>query len=343
MFSLDGEILREGTLAAERLAALRKEAVEIVVFVPDGAGSRQSQFLRLWKSARRAFIEDKFDIVTVQDTAYLALLAYLVARRFHASLEVQVHGFEKLHCIRKMIAGFVLRRADKVRVVSQRLMQLAVDFGASAEKVYVLPVYTQTTSTPLAPLGVLPLRKGGEAEGNAFTFLTVGRLVPVKNIAMQIRALARIVREFPQARLRIVGSGILEWWLKSQVKSLKSENRVVFEGQQKDLALFYEEADAFLLTSDSEGWGVAVVEAAAYGLPIIMTDVGCAGEFIQNGENGIVIPIGGEGELAAAMERFIVDEPLRVRLGEAARASFFALPSPQAHIQKQAAEWRTLL
>ncbi len=343
MFSLDRNLLREGTLAAGRLAALRKEAWEIEVFVPE-RGVKIFALWRVWRSARAAFRARKFSFVTVQDTAYLALLAYFVALRARVPLEVQVHGFEKTLGIRKMIAGFVLRRADKVRVVNKRLNdRLAVYFGVPHEKMYVLPIYTQTTPSTLAPLGVLPLRKGGEAEGNAFTFLTVGRLVPVKNIEIQIRAFAQIVREFPQARLRIVGSGVLDDVLKSHVRRLKLKDRVVFDGQQKNLARFYEAADVFLLTSNSEGWGVAIVEAAAFGVPIIMTDVGCAGEFIKNEENGIVIPVRNEDMLVSAMRRVMQDMTLRARLSSAARRSFESLPSAEEHIQKQAAAWRTLL
>ena len=151
------------------------------------------------------------------------------------------------------------------------------------------------------------------------------------------------MREFTQARLRIVGSGVLDDVLKSHVRRLKLKDRVVFDGQQKNLARFYEAADVFLLTSNSEGWGVAIVEAAAFGVPIIMTDVGCAGEFIKNEENGIVIPVRNEDMLVSAMRRVMQDMTLRARLSSAARRSFESLPSAEEHIQKQAAAWRTLL
>ena len=61
----------------------------------------------------------------------------------------------------------------------------------------------------------------------------------------------------------------------------------------------------FLLTSNYEGWGLAIIEAASFGLPIIMTDVGCAGEIIKNEESGIIIPVGDKKALAAAMTKLI--------------------------------------
>ena len=94
--------------------------------------------------------------------------------------------------------------------------------------------------------------------------------------------------------LHIVGSGPDEKKLKSYVARLGLEQHVVFHGYQSGYALgmFYRECDAFLLTSDYEGWGMVIIEAAAAGLPIIMTDVGCAGEIIIHGESGLVVPPG---------------------------------------------------
>lgn len=340
-FSLDKAVLDANSPVARRIRALSAVVGEVVVLTPfSHHGGKIAQFFALWKQAKKILSEKQFDLITVQDTSYLALLAYMLTRKFRVPFEVQVHGFEKSYGVRKLIALFVLRRADKIRVVSERLKRfLAFHFKLSTLNIYVLPVYVQgmppTTPTPLTSLGVLPLGKGGEEE-KLFTFLTVGRLVPVKNIQMQIRAFARIANEFPEAQLQIVGDG-------PERENLPKHNRVIFEGTQKELSRFYENADAFLLTSNSEGWGVVVTEAAAYGLPIIMTDVGCAGEFIKNGENGIVIPVGDEDALVAAMKEIMTNAELRARLGRGGRASFLALPTPEVCIQTQIAQWRRML
>ncbi len=316
--SLDREVSDPTSLVAKRLAELSVAVGEIVVLAPNGKESKVYQFFDLWWRAKEVLQERRCDLITVQDTAYLALLAYMLAKKFRVPLEVQVHGFERFRGVRKMIAWFVIKRADKIRVVSDRLRR---EISARA---YVLPVYTQIPSQP-------PPYKGGE-EGGDFVFLTVGRLVPVKNIGLQIRAFARIAKEFPNARLVIVGDG-------PERDNLPTHGCVIFEGAQKDLRRFYKDADAFLFTSNSEGWGVVVTEAAAYGLPIIMTDVGCAGEFIKNGENGLVIPVGDEDALVAAMKRIIKDGELRVHLGNAARRAFLSFPTAQVAIQKQVEAW----
>ncbi len=325
--SLDEMVSNPTSLIARRLAALSAAVGEMAVLAPSGNGGKVRQFFDLWRRAESALKEKKYDLITVQDTAYLALLAYLLARKFRVPLEVQVHGLEKFYGLRKLLARFLLKRADMIRVVSERLKR------EISTRAYVLPVYTQIPSQP-------PLYKGG-GEGGDFVFLTVGRLVPVKNIQLQIRALARVVKEFPNVRLVIVGDGPEHENLKRKTKSEKVEEKIRFEGRQENLERYYQDADVFLLTSNSEGWGVVVTEAAAYGLPIIMTDVGLAGEFIENGENGIVIPVGDEDALVSAMRRIIKDADLRARLGTAAHRTFLSLPTPRAAIQKQVEAWRS--
>ncbi len=323
--SLDRTFLDKESLAARRLAALSLAAGEVVVLVPR-AGNKVRECLALWRRAAALLSKSRYDLITVQDTAYLALLAYLLARRFKIPLEIQVHGFEGNSFLRRRIARFLLPRADAVRVVSERLKR---SIGRDA---YVLPIYTQV-ETP---------REVQAKDHSVFSFLTVGRLVPVKNIGMQIRAFARLVKDSPSARLMIVGDGPLEARLKSQATSLKLGEQIRFEGRQKNLSHYYEEADAFLLTSDREGWGVAVTEAAAFGLPIVMTDVGLAGEFVKDGENGLVISVGDEEALLSAMRRIAAEPALRARLGASALRAFRALPTSEAQIQKQVEQWLSL-
>jgi glycosyltransferase involved in cell wall biosynthesis len=101
----------------------------------------------------------------------------------------------------------------------------------------------------------------------------------------------------------------------------------------------YSRADCFLLTSNSEGWGLVAVEAAAHALPIIMTDVGLAGEVIKNEESGLIIPVGDKDKLVAAMERIINDAGLRQRLGQGALAAVKKLPSREDVLQMYLDGW----
>lgn len=95
-----------------------------------------------------------------------------------------------------------------------------------------------------------------------------------------------------------------------------------------------------MLSSDSEGWGLVIFEAASYALPILMTDVGCAGEFIHDGGNGLVVPPRKQKAFEAGMIKLRADAKSRASLGKAAEGSLAALPSREELIQKYVASWR---
>lgn len=128
--------------------------------------------------------------------------------------------------------------------------------------------------------------------------------------------------------------------LEVRSKKLELDKNIKLLGWQNNLEDYYGQADVFILTSDSEGWGLAVIEAASFGLPIIMTDTGCAGEVIKTGESGLVIPIGDKPELAAAMLKIIEDGNLRKRLGENAKLAAERLPNKEQTLALYKKSWQ---
>lgn len=275
-------------------------------------------WLRLYCQAKRVLALERYDVLTVQDPYFLAMIGRFLAKKFQLGWEIQVHGFEKFYGLRKRLAYWTLSRADAVRTVGQRLKRQLIDqFGVAEEKITVVPIYSDLNKN----------QKPVARNTDKFIFLTVGRLVPVKNIKMQIEAMAQIVKVYPFVELWIVGEGPEGKNLKSKIENLKLSDKVKLLGWQDNLEQYYLQADAFLLTSNYEGWGLAVIEAASYFLPIIMTDVGCAGEVIKNNESGIVIPVGDKEKLVEAILALIKDKELGHRLGAAGRLAVENLPN----------------
>ncbi|MBU4015459.1 glycosyltransferase family 4 protein [Patescibacteria group bacterium] len=288
--------------------------------------------------AKEKLVHEKhqgYDIITVQDQYYLALVGLLLAKKFKIGLEIQIHGFEKYSGLRKLIVKFVIPKANAVRTVSQRLKKrLAGEFGVEEDRITVVPVYSY--------VGCRMSDVGHKSDGK-FIFLTVGRLVPVKNIEMQINALANIVKKYSNVELWIVGEGEEKEKLLNLCYALRVTRYAKFLGWQSHVDEFYGKADAFLLTSHSEGWGLAVVEAARCGLPIIMTNVGCAGELIVDSESGIVIPAGDQEKLEENMVKLIEDKELRSKLGENARQAVLKLPSIAETLNLYKKSWENAL
>ncbi len=294
--------------------------------------------IRLWfklkRTAKKIIEENQIDLITVQDTGFVAYLGFLLAKRFHLALEVQVHGFEKSSGFRKLLLRHVLPEASGVRVVSQRLMDYLINMiGVRPDKISVIPVH-------VADRPKLGNNSSGLVKRQDHTvFLTVGRLVEVKNIELQLQALAKVKNNFPKVELWIVGAGPLRQALEACVVKYNLVSEVTFYGERSDVDSFYAEADVFLLTSFSEGWPLVIVEAAKHGLPIVMTDVGSAGDLIINKESGLVVPINDVVALTTAMGRLIQDEELRLTLGRNAKLAAAALPSEAEILGRYRQAW----
>jgi len=224
-----------------------------------------------------------------------------------------------------------LKNADSIRVVSQRLRRKLIDeFKINADKITVVPIYVERTTHNIQRI---------TRNDDKFIILTVGRLVLVKNIEMQIEAMAKVINKNLNVELWIVGDGPERKKIEVRSKELELENSIKFLGWQDNLEKYYNQVDCFLLTSNAEGWGMAVVEAASYELPIIMTDVGLASEVIKNGESGIVIPIGNQKALENAMIKIIEDEDLRKKLGENAKEVVKKLPTKEETLELMKKSW----
>lgn len=169
-----------------------------------------------------------------------------------------------------------------------------------------------------------------------FCFVTVGNLLPVKGHDVLIAAFARAVRAHPEIRLDIIGSGQCGAELKRQVNRLGLTNTVRFHGllPRNEVAERLSQADAFVLASRSETFGLAYIEAMASGLPVIATRCGGPEGFVMP-ENGLLVPAEDADALAEAMEHMIAHaaEYDRERISAYARARF-SPPRIAAELEK---------
>jgi glycosyltransferase involved in cell wall biosynthesis len=207
-----------------------------------------------------------------------------------------------------------LRRAAHVFTPSAYLRDLALTWGLRAERVSVLP-------NPVPPVVQLPSREDARRElsFDGPTFAFAGRLTVQKSLETALEAIAQV----PNASLVIAGEGDRLEALRERTVQLGLNGRVRFLGPQpreRVLELF-RAADAALLSSAWENFPHTVVEALAAGTPVIATNVGGVREAVEDGRNGLLVPPGDAGALAAALQRYLEDGELRERLRSAAPAS----------------------
>ena len=148
---------------------------------------------------------------------------------------------------------------------------------------------------------------------------TVGRLNPVKDQATLLRAFARLHDEFADTALVLVGDGALRTALETQAAALGIGHAVRFLGDRSDVRELLQGFDIFALSSLSEGYSMALLEASASGLPIVATDVGGNREIVIDGRNGRLVPPARDDALAEAFATLLRDPAGAVAMGRAGR------------------------
>jgi glycosyltransferase involved in cell wall biosynthesis len=203
-----------------------------------------------------------------------------------------------------------LARVDSLAAVSRHVRdQACARFGLPLPRARVL--YNGVDTRRFRP-------RGGPAREGWPTFVTVAHLVPHKGIDVLLRAFA--LARGGGARLRVVGDGPELPDLQVLARGLGLGGRVHFLGLRDDVESQLRAADAYVHPTLVEGFGNAVAEAMACGLPVVASRAGGIPEVVEDGVSGLLVPPGEVAPLARAIERVARDVALRRALGASARA-----------------------
>ena len=231
---------------------LQRSAVERLEVVYWGRGS-------VWPKLPAG----QFDVVTSQDPFWRGLFAWWVAKRKGAKLNVQVHTDLSVYGgIKHILPKIVLRHADSIRVVSNKIKSQVERIGVQA-KISVLPVYVDISKFK----NIVQQAHAGK------NVLWAGRFEAEKDPLLAVQVFKEILHAQPTAKLVMLGKGSLMALVKAQAAGLPVE----LPGWQ-DPAPFLATADVVLCTSVHESWGVSIVEALAAGVAVVAPDVGMAKE-----------------------------------------------------------------
>jgi colanic acid/amylovoran biosynthesis glycosyltransferase len=186
----------------------------------------------------------------------------------------------------------------------------------------------RTFGVPAASLSVIPC--GVDTERFRPTpgprpapprILCVARLVKVKNHELLLRACALLKERGREFRCVLVGEGAERGELEARRAGLHLEDVVEMTGAaaQDEVLERWREAAIGTLASSSEGMPVALMEAAACGVPVVATAVGGVAELVERDRTGLLVPAGDAGALAAALERLLAEPDTARKMGQAAR------------------------
>lgn len=155
---------------------------------------------------------------------------------------------------------------------------------------------------------------------SAITFVSVGRLVPIKRHDVMIEAFAEIAQDSPDARLLVIGDGPERSRLEELIRKRGVEGKVQLTGFRHDIPDLLADSDIFLLTSGYEGISIALLEAMRAGLPSIATRVGGIPETIVDGQTGLLVDPADANALRRAMVELGHDTERRASMSREARS-----------------------
>lgn len=176
-------------------------------------------------------------------------------------------------------------------------------------------VYNGAAPIVRLPQNSLPPKSG-------FTLVYVGRIEPVKNHPLLLNAFRTALESMPDLRLWMVGGGTELNALQALAGNLGLADRVTFWGQQLDVAPFFSAADAFIMSSMSEGLPMSLLQAFSLGIPAVVTDVGGMAEVVRLSRAGILVPPTGSREMADAIVRIASNAAERNEFSKNAVSSF---------------------
>ena len=189
----------------------------------------------------------------------------------------------------------LVRRAAGFLVPGRAASEYVESLGAAPASVAVAPNAAELI------FQIEPAPRGGRC-----TFICVSRLSPEKGVDVLVRAMEGV-----DAELLVVGDGPDG----ERVRALAPPN-VTFAGRvpRDELPALYARADAFVMPSRSETWGMSMQEAAAAGLPLVSSEApGAAYDLIEDGVNGYRVPVDDVDALRAALTRVAADPQWRAK------------------------------
>ncbi len=267
--------------------------------------------VRMRGKVRRMLLAERFDILHLHEplmpTLCLAVLAEAevpVVGTFHANNE----GALGYRLFRSYLGHYIDKLDARIAVSAAAVQTVSRHFGGE---------YT------IIPNGVDIGRFSATAPARneeTFTILFVGRLEPRKGAKYLLRAMPRVLREVPRARLVVVGSGPMSGYYRSHLPE-GVEDRVVFTGRVSGEALtrYYAEADVFCSPAmGGESFGIVLIEAMAAGAAVVASDIAGYRDVVRDGATGLLVRRGDPDSIAAAIVRLARDGELRQRLVESA-------------------------
>jgi phosphatidyl-myo-inositol dimannoside synthase len=244
-------------------------------------------------------------------------LAWATARLARARLALIVHGYEAWAPSPHRLSNLLVDRIDAFIAVSRHSAERFVQWsGVPAARGFILPNCVDLDRFHPGERDTALVDRYGLR--SAKVMLTVGRLAAgerYKGFDEVIEVMPRLLEQFPALRYLIVGDGSDRGRLEAKARALGLSEHVIFAGRipEAEKVAHYNLADAYVMPSHGEGFGIALIEAAGCGVPVVGSAVDGSRDALLDGRLGRMIDPTKPDELLEAISAAMHAEPRRAR------------------------------
>ena len=285
------------------------------------------------------------NINLVQSHSYKpAFMAWCLKRLTGLPWLAFTHGYtseNKRMALYNRLDRWLLKRADRVIVVSEALKRQLTAAGVAGDRIQVI-------HNAIDPADHVPERDGiafrrqCAAGPQELLVGVIGRFSPEKGHTVFLDAFRTVVKVLPRTKAVFIGDGQDSSRLQAMVHALGLEERVVFAGHQSDMSPVYSALDLIVIPSFSEGLPNVLLEAMLHGKAVVATAVGGIPEVMSAGLSDWLVPPADPLALADKMIAVLESPALRTAIGEAGQSQVRARFTPEARARQMAAVYHEL-
>ncbi|MFZ4400851.1 MAG: glycosyltransferase family 4 protein [Bacteroidales bacterium] len=266
----------------------------------------------------KAFIKVRPDLITVSNInakSFLGLAFFstpflCIMHSYPLKNQSKIFIIQYLRYFQKILLKRIFSNAAKriLSVSSYSKSEIVKFLGIPEERISVIYNFGREASEI----------KQDTISNDKFTVLTLGHVREYKNPFVWIKVAEKVIQYLPEKNIEFIwgGDGELMQECNRLVTELKIGGKVKFIGYTEDIACLYASASVYFQPSMIESQGIAVVEAMAYSLPCVVSDMGGLPESVENGINGYLVSPDNIDEMSQAIIALVNDERLRNEKGE---------------------------
>ncbi len=304
----------DNVLVCPQNSAIAKAAAEqgVAVRTVSYAGEHDLRFLFRLNQVLR---DERPDVVHCHSRRGADIYAGLAARQLGipAVISRRVDNPEP-----RWLAALRYRFYTPVIAISEAIKKVLLRAGLADDRVRVIHDAVAMENFAQKPDCEIFRREFNLDERDLVLGITA-QLIARKGHRYLLQALRVLKANYPQLKLLVFGQGPMEAELKSQVAELELQDTVTFAGFRDDLDDYLGCLDVLVHPALAEGMGVAVLKAAAAGVPVVAFAAGGVQEAVAHEVTGLLVAPGDVDGLALAITRLLDDKSMRTRLGEAGR------------------------